>query len=211
MRAELQRRAANILVSIAVGLIVASCATSPAGRAIDASALNDNEGIIFFSVVTRTYASNGDLLTGKATPQISYTLSYSQATSLGAKQVAPIFGMVGKSGGSVGGSTQEPEILIARRLPTGEYSMFKLLMSVGAISATSNTNIRFSVLPNKATYLGTLHIDFYAKKGLFGEERPGQVAAFRIASEAENVAQLFRKQYPGVQSAIATKLMRIED
>jgi len=192
-------------ISLAIACIVcASCATAPRDEAaLGDTVLRENEGIIIFSIVTNSYNSFDEKLAGDAVPNRDYVLDYSPATGLAVRQIVPIFGTFGSSSGSIGGNMREPEKFVVKRLLAGEYSIFKFHMSLGSIAGSSNTDLRFTVTPNKVTYLGKVQIDWYAKQVAFG--RPLSIV---VSDDLNNAVKIFKERNPGLGYEITTNLIR---
>jgi len=185
--------------------VCASCATTPRDEAaLGDTVLKENEGIIIFSIVTNSYDSFDEKLAGAAVPNRDYVLDYSPATNLTVRQIVPIFGTFGSSSGSVGGNMREPEKFVVRRLPAGEYSIFKFHISLGSISGSSNTDLRFTITPNKVTYLGRVQIDWHAKRTF------GRPLSISVSDDLNNAIKIFKEHNPGLGYEITTNLIRTE-
>src|SRR2546425_963141 len=206
MQPTFSRCAIQFLNLVFACIVCASCATTPRDEAVlGDTVLKENEGIIVFSIITNSYNSDDEKLAGEAVPNRNYVLNYSPATNLTVRQIVPIFGTFGSSSGSMGGNMREPEKFVVRRLPAGEYSIFKFHISLGSISGSSNIDLRFTITPNKVTYLGKVQIDWYAKRVVFG--RP---LSIKVSDDLNNATKIFKERNPGLGYEITTNLIRIE-
>lgn len=179
-------------------LIVASCATVQRDEAsIDTSALKENEGIAFFAVSTHLFRKGDGDLTDEGTKVIAYSMSYYDTSRF--------FGRTG----SIEGDTKTPDFFVVRRLPAGEYSIHRMDASIGALSASVPTDIRFTVAPKAITYLGTLHLEFHENRSTPGQYRTALPMGLKVADDRDNATKFFSKRYPDFSYDILANLMQV--
>ena len=189
-------RSAKFLIAFIACIFSASCATAPRNEAaIDTTTLKADEGIVIFSVAAQLCRQNGEKITGSEAPKVDYTLRYFDTSRF--------FGR----GGNIDGDTQTPETLFARRLPAGEYKMDKLYASIGTMTANTPIDVHFTVSPNKATYIGSLQLEFRERKGTSNNET--QALALKVADNTANATNMFKTFNPALRCDIVTNLMRI--
>jgi hypothetical protein len=68
------------------------------------------------------------------------------------------------------------------------------------------TAVHFVVAPNKATYIGSIQVEFHGVKGLFGEERSAQRIAINVINEFEKATQQFKQRNPNIGLDITSNL-----
>lgn len=89
--------------------------------------------------------------------------------------------------------------------------MFKVYRPFSGTIGFIPTDIRFKVAPNKATYIGSLQIDFRATRGLFGDERVGEKVAFKVSDDLEKATKVYKERNPSLGYEITTNLMKVEE
>ena len=165
MRATLGRRSIQCLILAVLCIMSASCATLPVGD----KASKDDEGIVVFSIMPRSYTAIDENQVREVRPIFDYTMWYSSTDIyFFAKHVAPIFGAVGQFGGTIRGSTRYAETFFIRHLPAGEYSIYRVETPTGSV----DTDLRFTVTANRITYIGSLQMAFLSKPGLVSLQDP---------------------------------------
>jgi hypothetical protein len=196
-----------LAIPMMVFALVAACAVPPPPEQgmVDTVPLKRREGIVFGILAPHYYNSKGEKLADKAIPDISYTLFFGTAESIAMKRA---FSGLSES---MDGNTKNPETLFAMKLPAGQYSIFKLYRPFAGTTGTVLTDMRFTVAPNKATYIGSLQIEFRATRGLFGEERVAANVAFEVTDDAEKATNMYRERNPNLGYEITTNLMKIEE
>lgn len=183
---------------VAIAFITACSTVPPSGQSVVSSGLSkEGEGIVFGIIVTNYFNSKGEKITGDAVPDVGYTLRLGTATNLWAKEALNVW-----LGESIVGSTKYPETFFAKKLSAGEYSMFKLLASRGE----TRPDIRFTVTPNKATYIGTLQMDFQGTQDLLGERIAG--VKFKVVDDPNNAIRTYKERNPNLDYEITTNLMK---
>lgn len=200
-----------------LALLLAACASNPRpeGGVVDAETMEEDEGIVFGTIEGNYYNSKGTRLTGKAVPEIKYDLFYGEAENLGVKRTFSGFNE------SIAGNTTEPPTFFALRLPPGEYAFFKLHRAGGgpgeknpSLEARSSVNVpsdvRFTVAPKQATYVGSLQIEFRGTRGALGQERIGEKVAFKVADDTEKTVKTYKERNPSVSLPVATNLMQVK-
>ena len=193
-------RESRFIIPVLLFALVTACATAPPSEqgVVTSGPLKDGEGIVYGTVVTNFYNSNGE----KLFPEDGwrgYVFYFGTSTNLVVKRMYP-----GLSE-NIYVSTKPPETFFVRRLAAGEYSMFRLSRGAGFVL----TDIRFTVTPNKATYIGSLQIDFRGTRGLFGEERFGQKLAFKVIDDRDKVTKAFKERNPNLEHEVTTNLMKM--
>jgi len=204
---------ATILRSTAsalVLLLVAGCASTHEEGIVADAPLKEDEGIVFGILNTSSYDSKGNKRSMDASPAITYSITFGTSSSgLGqAFDSNPYSDMFGPNR-VLKGATTYPEALFARRLPAGEYYVYELYRSVGNVSGRSYPNARFTVTPNKATYIGSLQLEFLSTTGLLGEERSGVQVALKVTNEFEKAQKQYKERNPRLPYEMTTKLMTV--
>jgi hypothetical protein len=207
MLPALQTRPAVATLIAATLALVAACASDPAPERgiVEAKTLNDREGIVFGMLVPQVYDSRGKQLIGSAVPELPYEVYYGTADSLGVKRAFSGFTP------SIAGNTQQPQTFFAMKLPAGEYSLFKLYRPFGRSTGAVATDVRFTVAPQKATYVGSLQIDFQAMRGILGAEIPGEKIALKVVDDTAQATKIYKERNPGAGQAIVTSLMQVRE
>ena len=197
---------ARLAVLVMTFAFFAACAiTPPELGVVDGGALKKKEGIVFGILVPTYHNSKGEELTAEAALEIGYTLYFGTAENIGVKRA--FSGL----GDSMDGNTKYTETFFAMKLAAGQYSIFKLTRPFPGTMGAIPTDVRFTVTPNKATYIGSLQIDFRATRGLFGEERVGEKVAFKVADDLEKAVKIYKERNPNLGYEITTNLMKIEE
>lgn len=180
-------------------LLVASCATtkSPDPNILSEAPLKEDEGIVFGILTTSSYDSKGDKLADVDSD--NYYISFGTSSSFIAKHFA-----VPNIERMFQGNTSTPR-LFARRLPAGDYYILEVVWGGGFSKAFLDG--RFTVAPNRATYIGTLEVEFHGTKGLFGEERSASRLAVRVTNELEDALRQYKERNPRLAYEITTNLM----
>jgi len=178
-------------------LLVASCATtkSPDQDILPDTPLKEDEGIVFGILTTSSYDSEGDKL---ADVDSDYYISFGTSSS----RLAQHFEMPNIERIFRGNTITSK--LFASRLPAGDYYIFELTR--GGYSQAFLDG-RFKVAPNRATYIGTLEVEFHGTKGLFGEERSASRLAVRVTNELEDALRQYKERNPHLAYEITTNLM----
>ena len=185
-------------------VLFTACAGVPAPERgiVDGESLNEDEGIVFGILEPKVYDSQSNQLRGSAVPEIEYELYFGIAENLGVKRTFSGFH------NSITGSTRRAQTFFAMKLPAGEYSFFKLHRpfpgTIGAVPA----DVRFSVAPNTATYIGSLQIEFRATRGMLGYERVGENVTFKVVDDAANATRTYKERNPGAAPAVVIGLMK---
>jgi hypothetical protein len=205
MFSALQIRHVAAAMLAATLVLVTACATVPAPERgiVDTGTLNDDEGIVFGMLVPQYYNAGGKHLTGGAVPELPYELYFGTAESLNIKRVFSGFTE------SIAGNAQEPRTFFAMKLPAGEYSIFKLHRPLGRSTGVVTTDVRFTVSPDKATYVGSLQIDFRAAPGMLGAEIVGKKVALKVVDDTPEATQVYKQRNPAAKQPIVTSLMKV--
>lgn len=201
----LPTRPVTVTLVATILALVTGCATlsAPERGIVDTEALHDGEGIVFGVLEPQYYNSHGTRLTGGSVPEIPYELYYGTAENISIKRAFSGFTE------SIAGNTQEPQTFFAMKLPAGEYSMFKLYRPLGKSTGAVPTDVRFTVTPDQATYVGSLQIDFRAAPGIFGTDIAAQKVALKVVDDAAQATQLYKERNPRARQAIVTSLMQV--
>lgn len=192
---------------LAIGAIalLTACATSltPERGVVNAEELNpEEEGIVFGMLMPQAFDSKGKQLSGSAAPLIEYDFYYGGTENVAVQRV-----FAGLND-SIPGNTHQPETFFAMKLPAGEYSLFKLYRPFQGTSGFVPTDMRFKVEPNKATYIGSLQIQFRATRGILGTERHGEKIALQVVDDAPRATRIFKERNPQVTQEVITRLMK---
>lgn len=195
----------QLAVAAVMSVFFGGCAAvlPPDQGVVDSAPLDQDEGVVFGILAPNSYNSKGEKLAGKATPEIGYSLFYGVAENIAVKRA---FSGLNES---IDGNTKYSETFFAMRLPAGEYSMFQLHRPFSGTTGIIITDVRFTVTPNKATYIGSLQIDFRSTRGLFGQDRVAEKVAFRVTEDVEKATKMYRERNPSLGYEIATDLMKI--
>lgn len=193
------------ILAVAILVLLTACATSPSPEKgiVDTTTepLSEDEGIVFGVLVPQSFDSKGRQLEGKAVPEIAYEVFYG-----GTENITIQRAFTGLND-SIPGNTRQPQTFFAMKLSAGEYSMFKLYRPFQGQSGFIPTDVRFKVEPNKATYIGSLQIQFRATRGLFGEERNAEKVTLKVADDTANATRVFKERNPDARQEIVTTLM----
>jgi hypothetical protein len=177
-------------------LLVAGCAAvkSPDQGIVPDAPLKEAEGIVFGILATSSYDSKGDKLAGV---DIDYDIRFGSSSSRLTQQFElPNIERMFR------GNTSTPR-LFARRLPAGDYYIFELTRGRGKAFLDG----RFTVAPNRATYIGSLEVEFRGAKGLFGEEMSASRIAVKVTNDLENALRQYKEKNPRLAYEITTNLM----
>ncbi len=93
-------------------------------------------------------------------------------------------------------------VFFAKRLPVGEYQLYRLTLGNGAASVGA----RFTVASNKATYIGSLQVAFRDSPGILGGTNTRVV--MRATNELDNALQQYKQRNPRLPYEITTNLMK---
>lgn len=181
-------------------IFLMSCATvepPPQQGNISGLPLKQNEGVIFGVLNAASYDSRGKLLPKDSGQGAHFLMLFGPSSdSFLTRKLSAMRSSFGHaSGRELEGHTQFPEVFFAKALPAGEYSIFTLR----ARSGEAITNVTFVVSPNRATYIGSLQVEFHGARGLFGEERSAQRVAIKVLNEFEKATQLFKQHNPSLE------------
>lgn len=192
------------VLAAAILVFMSACATSPAPEVgvVDAEPLNEDEGIVFGVLEAQYFDSKGKQLSDKAAPEVSYEIFYGGTENITIQRAFTGFN------DSISGSTRKPQTFFAMRLAAGEYSMFKLYRPFQGTTGYVPTDVRFTVEPNKATYIGSLQIQFRATRGILGEERVAEKITLKVVDDAASATQVFKQRNPNATHQITTVLMK---
>ena len=188
-------------------LLIAGCAAvKPPEQGIVADApQKQDEGIAFGILNASSYDSKGDKHSMEAGPDISYSISYgTSSNSLVQRFTLPIGADL-----ILQGHTKFPEVFFAKRLPAGDYYVYELYRSTPGASGRGHLDARFTVTPNKATYIGSLQVEFHGARGLLGDERSAQRVAMKVTNELDKATNLYKERNPRLPYEITVNLMTI--
>lgn len=192
------------ILAVATMALLAACATAtPESGVVDTETLNnEEEGIVFGVLLPQCFDSKGKQVACTAAPQIDYEFFYGETENITIQRAFTGFN------DSITGNTRKPQTFFAMKLPVGEYSLFKLYRPFQGTTGFVPTDVRFKVEPNKATYIGSLEIQFRATRGIFGDERHGEKIALKVIDDAATATRLFKEHNPQVTQLIVTDLMK---
>lgn len=204
LRTLTKHPAAPVLATALIGLL-AACATAPPPErgVVEADAMHEDEGIVFGMVLPRSYDSRGKELTGDRAPDLPYELYIGTPESVTLKRVFSGFTQ------RISGNAQQPQTFFAIKLPAGEYTLFKLNRPLGRTTGDVPIDVRFTVTPSKAAYIGSLQIDFRATRGLFGSETAGEKVVLKVVDEPAQAIPIYKERNPDAKPAIVTNLMKM--
>jgi hypothetical protein len=97
------------------------------------------------------------------------------------------------------------------KLPQGMYRISSVSIPVGSTQATEDISLEFDVLPDAATYIGTLKMIGTKEKIKLGGVpviKPGFEYIIDIKDEHKEGQEMFHKNYPEVNKDIVVKIMR---
>jgi len=174
---------------------------APASSKGAPTSLGAREGVVFGFLAPVYTNFKGEQVPGSSVKEISYELSYGTAENFGMKRAFSGFT------NSIDGSTRQPATFFMLKLPVGEYSFFKLARPFPGTIGSIASDIRFGVAPGKATYIGTLQINFRAGRSIFGEDRPGELVSFKVLDDAEKATMTYKERNPNANFPLETKLM----
>lgn len=170
-----------LLVSLAAG-----CATVyPPEQGIVSDAPLDQEGIVF-----------GTLTSGDPKDQVAPGFRYSINFGPRPDAANPVL-----RSWLIHGHTMSP-VFFAIRLPAGDY----YVSGLHAGNANANLKARFTVASNKATYIGSLRVAFFAgEPGLLGGSTTR--VGIRATNDLDEALQQYRQRNPRLPYEITTNLM----
>lgn len=201
------------LVLSALIFLLAACAGSvqPERGIVDAETLDEDIGIVFGTIEPNYYDAKGAEVAGKRLPEMKYELFFGDAENLGVKRTFSGFNQ------SISIATKDPETFFVLQLPQGEYSMFKLEKYLapdkpvreGAGDAFPS-DVRFTVAPKQATYIGSLQVNFRATRSALGQQRLGDKVAFSVADKSDAATKTFQERNPDLKIALTKNLMQVK-
>ena len=191
-------------------LLVAGCAAvKPPEQGIVADAAQKpDEGIVFGILNATSYDSKGDKHSKETGPNISYNITFGPSSSLLAQHFTPFYEAI-RAGRVLQGHTKFPEVFFAKRLPAGTYYIYEVSRSTPAGTGSVSLGAHFTVTPNKATYIGSIQVEFHGARGLLGDERSAQRAAISVTDEFDKAAQQYKERNPHLPLELATSLMKV--
>jgi hypothetical protein len=197
-------RSTALILGAALAAMLAACSSmAPQTGVVDDEPLNnEEEGIVFGMLVPQVFDSKGKPVSEKNLPNIEYDMFFGSAENVSISRAFTGFHE------SITGNTRIPQTFFAMKLPAGEYSLFKFYRPFQGTTGYVPTDMRFTVEPNKATYIGSLQIQFRSTKGLLGQERFGEKIAFKVVDDKENAIRMFKERNPHVTQEIATGLLK---
>ncbi len=193
-------------ISALILLLVAGCASVNETGIIADAPQKEDEGIVFGILNASSYDSKGSKHSMETGPAIEYGIRFGTSSGgLGRAFDSTIYSDMFGPKRVLAGSTAYPEALFARRLPAGDYYLYTLTRGTGS----APLNARFTVTPNKATYIGSLQVEFLSMTGLFGEQRPAVQVVLKVTNELDKAQQLYKERNPRLPYEIITNLMTI--
>lgn len=200
----LVRLTAPMLAAAVLGLLAAcAMAPSPERGVVEAETLTENEGIVFGMIVPLSYDARGKPMTGSRAPDLPYALYIGTPESVTLKRVFSSFTQ------TISGNTQQPQTFFAMKLPVGEYTLFKLNRPLGRTTGDVPIDVRFTVTPNQASYIGSLQLEFRATRGLFGAEALGDKVTLNVVDDSAQAIKTYKERNPEAAQAIVTSLMKV--
>ena len=196
----------SLVFSLMLLLLAGCAAVKPPEQGIVADApQKQDEGIVFGILHASSYDSKGDKHSMEAGPGISYSIRYGTSSNFLAQRFSLPIG----ADQVLEGHTKFPEVFFAKRLPAGDYYVYELVRSTPSGSGRGHPDARFTVTPNKATYIGSLQVEFFGGRGLLGDERSAQRVEIRVRNELDKAIQQYKERNPRLPYEITTKLMTI--
>ncbi len=193
----------SMLLATLALLAACSSVPNPERGIVDTESLNEDDGIVFGTLVPQFYNSKGKPVGANDVPAIEYELYYGTAESIGLKRAFTGFTE------SISANTRQPQTFFAMKLPAGEYSLFKLYRPFPGTTGYVPTDVRFTVEPKKATYIGSLQVEFRATRGLLGEERVGEKIALKVVDDAATATRVYKERNPDAALDIVANLMKV--
>ncbi len=166
--------------------------------------LQENEGVVFGSLVIQSFNQNGQLLSPEEAPKASSPeLFIAETKKIDWDKFSTYFFKAIHKKAVIYGAVELPYMIFATRLPAGEYTIYYL-------QTTSKRyvyqDIRFTVTPGKITYIGSLEIDLYNHRGV-GTNYLDKVQT-KIVDQENKDKKSFQSQNPKLDYEIRTKLMK---
>jgi hypothetical protein len=185
----------------------ASVSAPPEQGIISNPSMKQDEGVVFGILNARSFDSQGKPLSQDSEPIVHFIMRFGPSSEgFVTKKLRGSFGGLFKSGGELQGNTKFPEVFFANALPAGEYSIFAVVRHAGRLSGEFMTDVRFNVVPNKATYIGSVQLEFHSARGLFGEEVAAAQLATRVLNEFDKATQQFKGRNPNIGLDITSNL-----
>jgi len=197
------------LFALMLLLVVGCAAVKPPEQGIVADTpQKQDEGIVFGILNASSYDSKGDKHSTETGPNISYGITFGPSSSVLAQRFTPYAAAIG-AGRVLEGQTKFPEVFFAKRLPAGTYYIYQVYRSTPAGTGNVSLDAHFTVTPNKATYIGSIQVEFHGARGLLGDERSAQRASIRVTNELDKATNLYKERNPRLPYEITTNLMTI--
>ena len=174
----------SILISIA------QAATAQDRDMVAKSSTGTNDGIIYGVLVNRYFDhSTGDAIDRAKAQKILYSI-YS------AEGEPTLMNRVVSGERIVVGDNAQPRMLFVKRQPAGTFYLSKISFASGAQTFTGFPNLQYEVAAGKATYIGSLQIDFFGARGLFGDVLSRRVRV-SVIDEFDEVTKTYKESNPG--------------
>jgi hypothetical protein len=170
---------------------------------VDDQPLKENEGIVFGSLVIQSFNKDGQLLSPEEAPKTSSPeLFVTESKNIDWNKFSTYFLKAIYKKAEIYGAVELPYMIFAKRLPAGEYTIYYLK----ALDRYLYLDIRFTVIPGKVTYIGSLGLNLYNNRRL-GTDYLDKVQT-KIVNQENKDKKAFLSQNPTLDYEITTQLMK---